>query len=53
MSMVQKLKVAAQRRAAFNRTVREIRNMSYETAMDLGIYPGDAETIARRAVYGA
>jgi hypothetical protein len=41
-----------QKRAAYNRTVREIRSMPRDVALDLDIYPGDAEIIAQRAVYG-
>ena len=40
------------KRAAYNRTVREIKNMPLDVALDLGIYQGDAEKIAHRAVYG-
>lgn len=41
-----------QKRAAYNRTVREIRSMPQDVAFDLDIYPGDAEIIAERAIYG-
>ncbi|WP_218588628.1 hypothetical protein [Marivita hallyeonensis] len=41
-----------EKRAAYNRTVREIRNMPLDVALDLDIYPGDAEKIAYHAVYG-
>ena len=34
------------------RTMREIQELPLKTALDLGIYPGDAKDIARRAVYG-
>ena len=40
------------KRAAYNRTVRELKNMPLDVALDLGIYKGDAEKIAHRAVYG-
>ena len=46
------LKAAAQKRAAYARTVREIENMPLDVALDLGIYRGDAHRIARQAVYG-
>lgn len=52
MGMVQKFKAAAEKRAAYIRTVREIESMPLETALDLGIFPGDARRIAREAVYG-
>ncbi|MEM9973415.1 MAG: hypothetical protein AAF771_04495 [Pseudomonadota bacterium] len=51
-SMIRQLKTAAQKRAAYNRTVYEIENMPLDVALDLGIYPGDAHQIARKAVYG-
>ena len=40
------------KRAAYARTVRELRNLPVDTALDLDIYPGDAERLAQRAVYG-
>ena len=52
MELVQRLKSAAQRRAAYNRTVREIKGMTFETARDLGIDREDARRIARDVVYG-
>lgn len=41
-----------EKRAAYNRTVREIRSMPLDVALDLNIYQGDAEIIAAQAVYG-
>ena len=40
------------KRAAYHRTVSEIRRMPLDVALDLDIYPGDAEKIAYEAVYG-
>lgn len=40
------------KRAAYNRTAQEIRMMPLDVALDLDIYPGDAEKIAAQAVYG-
>jgi hypothetical protein len=40
-------------RAAYRRTVTELRSLPLDTALDLDLYHGDAKTIARRAVYGA
>lgn len=40
------------KRALYHRTVRELRRLPLDTALDLDIYPGDAEKIASRAVYG-
>ena len=34
------------------RTVRELRRLPLDTALDVDIYPGDAKKIARQAVYG-
>jgi len=40
------------KRAAYHRTIRALRNMPLDVALDLDIFPGDAKTIARNAVYG-
>lgn len=54
MTMIlDQIRSAAARRAAYVRTVRELRALPLDTALDLDIYPGDAERIARHAVYGA
>lgn len=50
--MVQRMKSAAVRRAAYNRTVREIQSMPFDVAQDLGIFREDARELARKAVYG-
>lgn len=42
----------AAKRALYRRTLREIASLSNREAIDLGIFPGDAEQIARQAVYG-
>ena len=41
-----------QKRREYGRTLRALRNLPLDTALDLGIYQGDAEKIARNAVYG-
>ena len=41
-----------QKRRSYNRTVRELRRLPLDVALDLDIYPGDAEKLAQRAVYG-
>ncbi|UWQ94653.1 hypothetical protein K3728_13210 [Rhodobacteraceae bacterium M385] len=47
------LRVAAQKRAAYNRTVAEISALPVELAVeDLGLCPEDAHKIALRSVYG-
>lgn len=40
------------KRAAYRRTVDEIRRMPSDVALDLGIFKEDAEKIAHQAVYG-
>lgn len=42
-----------QKRRSYMRTVRELRRLPLDVALDLEIYPGDAEKIAHRAVYGS
>ncbi|WP_164870791.1 hypothetical protein [Mesobaculum littorinae] len=52
MKLFTTLRSAARRRAAYNRTVAELSNMSVDTALDLNIFHEDVHSIARRAVYG-
>lgn len=52
LTMIETLKEAARKRALFIRTRDEIARMPLDVALDLDIYPGDAERIARKAVYG-
>ena len=40
------------KRAAYRRTVRELRQMPLDTAIDLDFWHEDAEKLAARAVYG-
>lgn len=42
-----------EKRALYNRTVFEIQNMPLDAQLDLGLYAGDAERIAAKAVYGS
>ena len=45
---------AAAKRAAYRNTVSELSRLPRDLAIeDLAIYPGDAQSIAQRAVYGA
>lgn len=53
MFFLQTIRNRAARRAEYNRTVAEIRNMPLDVALDLDINRDDAERIARKAVYGA
>lgn len=40
------------KRRDYYRTMHELRRLPLDVALDLEIYPGDAEKLARRAVYG-
>ena len=52
MDFVTRIETALSKRRAYSRTVREIRRMPIDTALDLDIHKPDARAIARRAVYG-
>lgn len=53
MSMIETLRSRLAKRAAYNRTRREIANLPTEYAIeDLGLVPSDADKIASKAVYG-
>ncbi|WP_373356550.1 hypothetical protein [Pseudoroseicyclus sp. CXY001] len=52
MTTFTRLRTAFAKRAAYNRTVSEIRSLPLDIALDLDLYPGDAKRIAREAVYG-
>ena len=51
--IISSLRDRLNKRAAYIRTVEAIRAMPLDTALDLDIYQGDAEKIARKSVYGA
>ncbi|MCU0909465.1 MAG: hypothetical protein MUF73_19015 [Rhodobacteraceae bacterium] len=53
-TILAQIRDAARKRALYNATVAEIAGLPAELAVeDLGIWPGDAHSIARQAVYGA
>ncbi len=52
MSIFSQLRAAVQKRAAYNRTVFELRGISAHTAEDIGLFPASAERLAREAIYG-
>ena len=52
LTMIETLKEAARKRAAYVRTRDEIARLPMDVALALDIYPGDAAKIAREAVYG-
>jgi len=52
MTMFSALRTRLQKRAAYNRTRHAIARLPVDLALeDLGIYPGDADKIAAKAVY--
>ena len=51
-SFIDALREAARKQALFVRTRNEIAGMPRAAALDLGIYPEDADRIARKAVWG-
>ena len=52
LTLIERLKTAARNRARYAATRNEIERLPLNVALDLGIYPGDAAAIARRAVWG-
>lgn len=52
MTVFEKLRTAARNQARYRHTRDEIARMPIDVALDLGIYPGDAASIAHEAVYG-
>ena len=51
-TIIAQMREAAAQRALYRRTRDEIAGMPRRVALDLGIYPEDAERIARKAVWG-
>ena len=52
MSLILQLRAAVERRAAYTRTLHELRGIPASLAEDIGIYPGDEKRLASRAIYG-
>ena len=52
MTLLSDLRTAVARRAAYRRTVAELRAIPERLWEDLSIYPGDEHRVAREAVYG-
>jgi hypothetical protein len=52
MNVIDLLREAASNYALYLKTREEIANLPLDVALDLDIYPGDADRIAREAVYG-
>jgi uncharacterized protein YjiS (DUF1127 family) len=51
-SLFESLKIAARNHARYVKTRDEIARMPLDIALDLGLDPGDADRIARKAVWG-
>lgn len=51
-SVIDMIRDAAVTYARYRKTRAEIANLPLDVALDLDIFPGDADSIARRAVYG-
>lgn len=52
MNFMDTLRGKMQQRAAYNRTLAELRTMDRATLNDLNLYEGDFKRIARESVYG-
>ncbi len=52
MTVLNTVRHAMEKRARYQRTKTELRNMPLETAIDLGLFREDASKMAYRAVYG-
>ncbi len=52
MNIIAQFKDAVEKRALYIKTRDEIAQMPLDVALDLDIFPGDAERIAYDAVYG-
>ena len=51
-ALLAQIRVEAEKHAQYRRTRNEIAAMPRAMALDLGIFPEDAEIIARKAVWG-
>lgn len=51
-TLIARLRTAAAEQATYRRLRAEIAGLSHAEALDLGIFPGDADRIARAAVWG-
>ena len=51
-TLIAHLRSMAAKQATYRRLRAEIAGLSHAEALDLGIFPGDADRIARQAVWG-
>lgn len=52
MTLFENFADRARKRALYRQTVFELKRIAPSTAVDLDIFDGDAEKMARKAVYG-
>jgi hypothetical protein len=52
LTVFETLKAAARDRARYLQTRTKIARMPLDVALDPGIYPGDADELARKSVWG-
>ncbi|HMS93970.1 MAG TPA: hypothetical protein PKA03_01875 [Tabrizicola sp.] len=52
ITVYEMLKTAAVNYARYRQTRDEIANLPADIALDIGVFPADADRIAREAVYG-
>ncbi|WP_375255953.1 hypothetical protein [Yoonia sp.] len=52
MTVLNTVRTAMKKRAAYSRLKFELANMPLETAIDLGMFREDADKIASKAIYG-
>lgn len=52
-TIIDRFAASLRKRAQYRRTVAALKGLPLQVALDLDLFPGDAERIARRAVYGA
>lgn len=52
MTILTTIRTRLAQHSAYLRTRRELENLPLDVALDLNIYHGDADRIARSAVYG-
>jgi uncharacterized protein YjiS (DUF1127 family) len=51
-TLIAHLRSMAAKQATYRRPRAEIAGLTHAEALDLGIFPGDADRIARQAVWG-
>ena len=52
MTALNTVRTAIEKRVAYSRLKRELRNMPQEVAIDLGMFREDAAKVAAKAIYG-